>query len=97
MIMGFPTKVQLIKRKTSEQWYINFPSAIAQAMEFSRGETVEWIVEDKALLALRRLAPPAPALKKTLPVSSPPSTSSGPNAAPPSISAASPSARKPSR
>jgi len=25
--MGFPTKVQLIKRKQSEQWYINFPSA----------------------------------------------------------------------
>src|ERR1017187_8029262 len=62
--MGFPTKVQLIKRKASEQWYINFPSAIAQAMEFSRGETVEWIVEDKALLALRRLEPPPSALKK---------------------------------
>ena len=38
--MGFPTKVQLIKRKESEQWYINFPSAVAQAMEFERGETV---------------------------------------------------------
>jgi hypothetical protein len=62
--MGFPTKVQLIKRKASEQWYINFPSAIAQAMEFSRGETVEWIVEDKALLALRRLEAPPSALKK---------------------------------
>ena len=37
--MGFPTKVQLIKRRASEQWYINFPSAVAQAMEFSRGET----------------------------------------------------------
>ena len=72
--MGFPTKVQLIKRQTSEQWYINFPSAIAQAMEFSRGETVEWIVEDKALLALRRLAPPPPTLKKTLPASSPTSS-----------------------
>src|SRR3981081_4528986 len=56
--MGFPTKVQLIKRKASEQWYINFPSAIAQAMEFVRGETVEWIVEDKALRPLRRLHPP---------------------------------------
>ena len=41
--MGLPTKVQLIKRKASEQWYINFPSALAQAMDFSRGETVEWI------------------------------------------------------
>jgi hypothetical protein len=93
--MGFPTKVQLIKRKTSEQWYINFPSAIAQAMEFSRGETVEWIVEDKALLALRRTEPPPSALKKTLPASSPTSSSSGTNASPPSTSAASPSARKP--
>jgi hypothetical protein len=62
--MGFPTKVQLIKRQKSVQWYINFPSAIAQAMEFQRGETVEWIVEDKAQLVLRRLSPPPSALKK---------------------------------
>ena len=95
--MGFLTKVQLIKRKASEQWYINFPSALAQAMEFSRGETVEWTVEDKSLLALRRLHPPAPTLKKTPPASSPPSTSSGANAPQPSTSAASPSAPKPSR
>ena len=94
--MGFPTKVQLIQRQASQQWYINFPSAIAQAMEFSRGETVEWIVEDKALLALRRLAPPPPTLKKTLPASSPTSSSSGSNAPPPSTSAASRTARKPS-
>jgi len=95
--MGFPTKVQLIKRKASEQWYINFPSALAQAMDFSRGETVEWSVEDKSLLALRRLHPPAPILKKTLPASSPPSSSSGKNASPPSPSSASPNVPKPSR
>jgi antitoxin component of MazEF toxin-antitoxin module len=62
--MGFPTKVQLIKRKESEQWYINFPSAIAQAMEFERGETVEWIIENKTQLVLRRKTPPTTALKK---------------------------------
>lgn len=95
--MGFPTKVQLIKRQASEQWYINFPSALAQAMEFARGETVEWIVENKALLALRRAHPPAAVLKKTPPVSSSSSTSSGTNASPPSTSAASPSAPKRSR
>jgi hypothetical protein len=95
--MGFPTKVQLINRKASEQWYINFPSAVAQAMEFSRGETVEWIIEDKTLLALRRLEPPPSVLKKTPPASSPASSSSGTNASPPSTSAASPTARKPSR
>ncbi len=95
--MGFPTKVQLIKRKASEQWYINFPSALAQAMDFSRGETVEWTVEDKSLLALRRLHPPASALKKTLPASSPPFSNSGKAASPPSSSAVLPSAPKPSR
>jgi len=65
--MGFPTKVQLIQRKGSEQWYINFPSALAQAMEFEKGEEVEWIVADKAHLILsRQHAPPDPvSVKKT--------------------------------
>jgi len=64
--MGFPTKVQLIKRKASEQWYVNFPSAIAQAMEFAKGEIVEWIIEDKGLLALKRRDVPESLLKKTV-------------------------------
>lgn len=52
--MGYPTKIQLIKRSKSEQWYINFPSALAQAMEFERGEVVEWSIEDKHKLVLSR-------------------------------------------
>ena len=66
--MGFPTKVQLIQRKASQQWYINFPSAVAQALEFERGETVEWIIEDKANLVLhRRQVPASPVeVKKTM-------------------------------
>jgi hypothetical protein len=75
--MGYPTKVQLIKRKASEQWYINFPSAVAQAMEFRRGEVVEWVVEDKAHLTLKRPAVEAGAKKKRLGDSAPPSTSCG--------------------
>lgn len=63
--MGYPTKVQLIKRNASEQWYINFPAAIAQAMEFQRGETVEWIIEDKSQLLLKRQQTPASARKET--------------------------------
>jgi bifunctional DNA-binding transcriptional regulator/antitoxin component of YhaV-PrlF toxin-antitoxin module len=63
--MGYPTKVQLIKRqKTADQYYINFPTAIAEAMEFEKGETVEWLIEDKSQLVLRRLNPPATAIKK---------------------------------
>ena len=62
--MGYPTKVQLIKRKQSEQWYINFPSAIAQAMEFERGEIVESLIEDKGQLVLQRMKVPPSARKK---------------------------------
>ena len=62
--MGYPTKIQLIKRKESEQWYINFPAAVAQAMEFEKGETVEWFIEDKGLLALKRQSTPSSVLKK---------------------------------
>jgi len=64
MATGFPTKVQLIKRAQSEQWYINFPSAVAQALQFQRGEVVEWIIEDKSQLVLRRRTPPPTAVKK---------------------------------
>ena len=62
--MGCPTKIQLIKRKTSEQWYVNFPATIAKAMEFGRGEMFEWIIEDRANLRLHRVAPPPARGKK---------------------------------
>jgi len=62
--MGCPTRVQLIERKQSEQWYVNFPSAVAQAMEFEKGEVVEWIMEDRANLILHRPTPPPSRVKK---------------------------------
>lgn len=65
--MGYPTKVQKIQRKQgADQWYINFPTPIAQAMDFQKGEVVEWSVVDKGNLVLsRHHTPPAPAdLKK---------------------------------
>ncbi len=52
--MGYPTRVQLIKRKSSHQWYVNFPAAIAEAMEFEKSELVEWVIESKIKLSLRR-------------------------------------------
>jgi hypothetical protein len=64
--MGFPTKVQLIQRKESQQWYINFPSAVAQAMQFKKGEVVEWLVADLEELVLRRRNPPPSPRKKKL-------------------------------
>ena len=59
--MGYPTKVQLIARKDSQQFYINFPAPIAQAMDFAKGEVVEWTVADKKHLILSRtVVPPDP-------------------------------------
>ena len=52
--MGYKTRIQVIKRKKSQQWYVNFPSALAQALEFGKSEVVEWVVETKDKLILRR-------------------------------------------
>jgi len=65
--MGYPTKMQIIKRAKSEQWYVNLPSALAQAMEFERGELVEWQVHDRQKLVLKRNKPVSDVSKKKLP------------------------------
>lgn len=84
--MGYPTRVQLIKRtRGSEQWYINFPMAVAQAMDFTRGEVVEWSIEDRTTLLLKRTAaPPLESKKKQKRDSSVSSRASSKKPVPPS-------------
>ena len=84
--MGYPTKVQLIKRKASEQWYVNFPAAAAKMMDFQKGEVVEWSVEDRETLVLTRRDAPLGALEKkgSRPDCSASSVSCGTDAARPS-------------
>jgi antitoxin component of MazEF toxin-antitoxin module len=65
--MGYSTKIQLIKRKASEQWYVNFPAAVAQAIEFNQGEVVEWIIDDHQRLVLKRSDEAVKELKRKLP------------------------------
>jgi hypothetical protein len=55
--MGYPTKLQAIKRGDKLQWVINFPAAIASAMNFKKSEIVEWEIEDKNILKLKRKVP----------------------------------------
>ena len=64
--MGYTTKVQVIKRAKSEQFYVNFPAAVAQAIEFTAGEEVEWLIDDHQNLVLRRSDAAVVALKKKL-------------------------------
>lgn len=65
--MGYSTKIQIIKRAKSEQWYVNFPAAVAQAIEFQQGEVVEWIIDDHQRLVLQRSDKAVESLKKKLP------------------------------
>ena len=62
--MGYPTTIQLIQRKRSQQWYVNFPAALANAMDFDKGETVEWTLLDRGrLLLIRRVVPADPLIQ----------------------------------
>jgi hypothetical protein len=53
--MGYFSKVQVIERaKGQRQFYLICPAALAQALEIEKGETIEWVVEDKWTLRVRR-------------------------------------------
>ena len=55
--MGYITKVQVIERaKKQRQFYFICPAPLAQAMEFEKGEDIEWIVKDKQTLIVKRVA-----------------------------------------
>jgi hypothetical protein len=53
--MGYLSKVQVIERaKGQRQFYLICPAPLAQALEMKKGETIEWVVEDKWTLKIRR-------------------------------------------
>ena len=52
--MGYKTKIQVIQRKNSRQFYLLIPAQTAEALEFKKGEEVEWLVESKEILIIRR-------------------------------------------
>jgi len=52
--MGYPTKIQLITREKGNQWYVNFPNALAEAMNFKKSEIIEWEVESLSVLRMVR-------------------------------------------
>lgn len=52
--MGYVTKIQKVERPTNQSFYVNLPSALAQAMGIQKGEECEWEIEDKNTLVLIR-------------------------------------------
>lgn len=65
--MGSVSKVRCIQRKDGEQWYVELPSAVAEAMELAPGEEIEWVIVDKEDLLVRRVEPTSTTSKKNGP------------------------------
>jgi hypothetical protein len=51
---GYIVKVQKVERPTNRSYYVNFPVALAEAMNMVKGEEFVWIVEDKNTLIFKR-------------------------------------------
>jgi hypothetical protein len=57
MAMGFISKVQVIKRgEKNRQFYFSCPAPLEQPLEIEKGEEIEWVVEDKQRLTIRRVS-----------------------------------------
>jgi len=53
--MAYQSTVQVIQRGGhNRQWYLICPAPLAQALEIEKGEVIEWVVEDKHTLVLKR-------------------------------------------
>ena len=67
--MGYACKVQKIVREKQSTYYINLPTAVAEALEIGKGEIFEWYVEDRNTLILQRSEPRKPRSLKNVPLS----------------------------
>jgi len=54
---GYRVKLQKVERPTNRSYYINFPVALAEAMNMQKGEEFEWLIEDKNTLLFKRVVP----------------------------------------
>ena len=53
--MGYLSKVQLIERANhTRQFYLISPAPLAEALELEKGEPIEWIVQDRHTLIVKR-------------------------------------------
>jgi len=53
--MGYLSKRQVIERSNqTRQFYLICPAPLAEALELAKGEEIEWIIEDKATVVLKR-------------------------------------------
>jgi bifunctional DNA-binding transcriptional regulator/antitoxin component of YhaV-PrlF toxin-antitoxin module len=52
--MGLKTKIQVIERGSNRQFYIMIPAPVGHALEIEKGEEIEWIIETKEIIVIKR-------------------------------------------
>ena len=52
--MGYPVKMQKVERPTNKSFYVNFPAPIADSCEITKGEEMEWLIQDRNTFVLKR-------------------------------------------
>ena len=53
--MGYKVKIQKIQRATNKTYYVNFPGAVADAINLEKGEAMEWFIEGRNCFVLKRV------------------------------------------
>lgn len=66
--MGSKIKIQRVERGSTKSFYVNFPAAIAEAARITKGEEMEWLLEDRNTFVLRRIKPAKSVLPKKKPL-----------------------------
>lgn len=65
--MGYQSKLQVIRRGgQNRQYYLICPAPLAAALELEKGERLEWVIQDRYTLEIRR-AKPAPRSRRAEP------------------------------
>jgi len=63
--MAYQSTVQVIERANhTRQFYLICPAPLARALEMEKGEVIEWVVEDKHTLVIKRVRPAKPTQRR---------------------------------
>ncbi len=52
--MGYAVKLQKVQRPSNRSYYLNVPMVLAETLGLQKGEVLEWTVQDKNTLILKR-------------------------------------------
>jgi bifunctional DNA-binding transcriptional regulator/antitoxin component of YhaV-PrlF toxin-antitoxin module len=56
--MGYAVKLQKVQRPSNRSYYLNVPMVLAETLGLEKGEVLEWTVQDKNTLILKRKIKP---------------------------------------